>query len=144
MRNGRTTFQGRVCPPIGADIIKSRRRRATTRSVDAFLLLLQAHHVPLPQLEVTFAPGRKFRADYCWVAERVIVERDGGLYRGGRRPGTALSGHSSIAGIRRDMDKSNVAQLAGYLYLRFEPRQLESGAALPIIRAALARHGGQP
>jgi hypothetical protein len=107
------------------------------RRVDAFVLLLQAHGVPLPVSEYRFAPPRRWRADYAWPAERVIVERDGGLLRGGRHPSTAVGGHSSISGIRRDMEKSNAAQLAGYVYLRFTPQQLASGVALPSIRAAL-------
>ena len=107
--------------------------------VDTFLLLLQAHGVPLPQIEYSFAPPRRWRADYCWPNERVIVERDGGLFRGGRRPGTGLGGHSSVGGILRDMEKSNAAQLFGYIFLRFTVQQLTNGEALPIIRAALAR-----
>jgi very-short-patch-repair endonuclease len=104
---------------------------------DPFLLLLQAHGLPLPQTEYPFAPPRRWRADYCWPDLRLIVEKDGGLFRGGRRPGTAVGGHSSAAGILRDMEKSNAAQLLGYRYLRFAPRELDSGAALPMIRQAL-------
>ena len=107
---------------------------------DPFLLLLQAHDLPLPELEVTFTPSRKFRADYCWIAEHLIVERDGGMFQGGRRPGVRVGGHSSVRGLLRDMDKSNCAQLAGFVYLRFTPQQLASGQALPTIRAALTRH----
>ena len=108
------------------------------RRFDAFLALVQAHGLPAPLTEYVFAPPRRFRADYCWpLPLGVIVEREGGLYRGGRSPRTAIGGHSSVAGITRDMEKSNAAQLLGYCYLRFAPRELDSGAALPVIRQAL-------
>jgi hypothetical protein len=111
----------------------------TARRIDAFLLLLQAEGLPAPQTEYRFDSSRRWRADYAWPELRVIVERDGGLYRGGRRPGTALGGHSTVGGIKRDMEKSNHAQLLGFRYLRFTPRELDSGDALPMIRQALTQ-----
>jgi len=109
-----------------------------TSRVDPFLLLLRAVGLPAPVLEHRFALPRQWRADYCWLAPYwLIVEREGGITRGGRGGGTALGGHSSVTGIRRDIEKSNAAQLAGYRYLRFLPRELDSGAALPTIRRAL-------
>jgi very-short-patch-repair endonuclease len=102
-----------------------------------FLRLLAAHGLPRPETEVCFIPGRRFRADYCWRAEQLIVEREGGIWRGGRHPRTGVGGHSSGRGIARDMDKGNAAVLAGWRVLRFEPRALDSGAAIPAIRQAL-------
>jgi hypothetical protein len=121
------------------------RRRATPRPVarrlrfDPFVALLETLKLPAPVREYRFCPDRLWRADYCWPAARLIVERDGGVYRGGRNPGTAIGGHSSVSGIRRDMEKSNAAQMLGFVYLRFTPRELDSGAALATIRAALER-----
>lgn len=98
-------------------------------SFDAFLLLVEAHGLPLPQTEYVFAPPRKFRADYCWPEAKVIVERNGGIWKKG--------GHSSGGGILRDYEKSNLAQLAGYKYLQFTPRELESGSVLPTLKILL-------
>jgi len=111
-----------------------------TMKPDRFLALIQAHGLPLPQTEFKFAEaiGRKFRADYCWPAAMVIVERNGGIFRGGKGGGSAVGGHSAGVGILRDMEKSNLAQLLGYVYLQFTPQQLDSGAALEQIRKALA------
>jgi hypothetical protein len=111
-----------------------------TSGVDRFLLLLAAHGLPAPQVEYRFHPERRWRCDYGWPTQRLLVERDGGIYQGGRRPGTRVAGHSSISGIRRDMEKSNAAQLLGFVFLRFTVQQLDSGEALPLIRIALARH----
>lgn len=105
--------------------------------LDPVKLLCQAHNLPLPDREVLFHPTRKWRADYYWPEHRVILEVDGGLYRGGANTSTALGGHSSVTGILRDMEKGNAAQLLGYVYLRATPRQVQTGDILPALRACL-------
>ena len=114
------------------------RERAPTVTIDAFLMLVTAHGLPRPETEVLFARPRRWRADYCWPAAKVIVEREGGIFRGGRRPGTAGQGHSAGRAILRDMEKSNAAQLLGFVYLRYTPRDLDSGAVLPTLAQVLA------
>jgi hypothetical protein len=113
-------------------------KAAPPRSFDPFLLLLEAHGLPAPVTEWVFAPPRKWRADYAWVDQKVIVEKQGGVYRGGRRGGTKLGGHSSVQGLRRDWEKATAAQLAGFLYLQFTPQQLDSGEVLPTLTRILA------
>jgi len=103
------------------------RRRPSMASFDRFLLLLEAHGFPTPQLEVVFAAPRKWRADYCWPEFHVIVEREGGLFSKTLR---ARMAHGTASSIKRDMEKANAAQLRGYRYLRYTPTQLDSGDAL--------------
>lgn len=107
-------------------------------SYDAFLLLCKAHGLPIPETEVVFAPPRKWRADYLFRDAKVIVEREGGIFRGGPGGGQAKGGHSSAAGILRDMEKSNAAQALGYRYFRFQPRELDGGSALGLLKQVLA------
>jgi hypothetical protein len=104
---------------------------------DSFLLLLEAHQLPRPEVEFLFARPRKFRADYCWPTAKVIVEREGGIWQGGRTPRTAGHGHSAGRRILADMEKGNVAQVLGFRYLRFTPQQLDSGRALPLLAQLL-------
>jgi hypothetical protein len=59
----------------------------------------------------------------------VIVEQNGGIWRKG--------GHSSGRGLLRDYEKSNEAQLLGYVYLTFTPAQIQSGAILPLLQQVL-------
>ena len=95
--------------------------------LDAFRLLLRAHHLPEPETEVVFAPPRKWRADYLWRSPRkVIVECEGGLYSRGR----AGMAHATPSAILRDMARANAAQLEGFLYFRYTPQQLASGEAV--------------
>lgn len=99
-------------------------------SYDPFLLLLKAHDLPAPQTEFVFHPTRKWRADYCWPEAMVIVEREGGLFAKGR----AGMAHAMPTAIRRDMEKSNAAQVLGYIYLRFEPDALLCAETLDIVK----------
>lgn len=95
-------------------------------------LICTAHKLPQPEAEVVFLPDRKFRADWLWRSPRkVILEVDGGLFQ-------AKGGHSSGKGILRDQEKSNLAQLAGFLYLRCTPRDVASGAIADVLKQALA------
>jgi len=99
--------------------------------------------------EFKFHPNRKFRADWrvhygIWEGKRpkkinhhvpsaVLVEYEGGLFSSGKR------GHSSIAGIHRDIEKSNLAQIAGYIVIRVTPKHVISGEAVKWIMDALKR-----
>lgn len=106
--------------------------------LDPVLLLCRAHELPEPERELVFHPGRRWRADYCWLREHVILEIEGGLYAGGRTPGTGQGGHSTARGILRDMEKSNAAQLLGYRYFRLAPWQIDL-ALVPLLRVAFSR-----
>lgn len=96
---------------------------------DPFLLLCRAHKLPAPQTEFRFLPDRKFRADYCWPEAMVIVEQHGGIWKKGA--------HSSGLGLLRDFEKSNLAQMAGYLYLTFTPQQLQLEATFQTLKTIL-------
>ena len=111
--------------------------KATTG--DTLFWLCRAYGLPYPETEARFDPVRMWRADYLWREPKVILEREGGLFRGGKGGGSALGGHSSGLGILRDIEKSNAAQLAGYLYLRATPRQIQQAEILGTLQRALAR-----
>lgn len=107
-------------------------------SFDVFLALLRSHGLPEPQTEFCFLkPARNFRADYCWPEAMLIVEKNGGIFRGGKGGGFARGGHSMGFGVLRDMEKANLAQLAGWLYLQYEPRQLLLPSTLETLKTVL-------
>lgn len=85
--------------------------------------------------EFKFHPERKFRADWLVVGSQVLIEYEGGLYSGGKR------GHNSIAGIQRDIEKANLAQILGYVVIRVAPKHVVSGQAFNWIADALAAAG---
>jgi very-short-patch-repair endonuclease len=74
-------------------------------------------------------PGRKFRFDFAWEKERLLVEINGGTYTRG--------GHSTGLGIKRDYIKQNLCQLAGYKLLTFDSDMVKSGQALEFTEKML-------
>lgn len=102
----------------------------TVGHFDVFLALVQAHGLPAPTTEFRFAPPRRWRFDYCWPDRLVALEREGGVWTGGR--------HSRGAGMLSDMAKYNEAQRGGWVVLRFTPEQLAKGDALPLLKEILA------
>lgn len=103
---------------------------------DAFLSLVAASGLPAPELEYVFHPTRRFKADYAWPAQKLIVERQGGLWA---KEGTrAKKAHTMPLAILRDYEKANLAQLVGFTYLQFTPSQLDSGEVIETLRIRLA------
>jgi very-short-patch-repair endonuclease len=84
--------------------------------------------LPTPEREVTFIPGRKFRADFCWRKERVIAEVNGGTFR--------RMAHSTGEGIHRDYEKGDLATLAGWRYFNFDRSMIEDGFAIETLKKA--------
>ena len=70
-------------------------------------------------------PGRKFRFDFAFMKERLLVEINGGTYSKGA--------HSTGTGINRDYEKGNLAVLNGWRVLSFDTKQVKSGAALEVV-----------
>jgi hypothetical protein len=68
-----------------------------------------ATEVPLAAAGV--ATARLWRFDVAFADERVAVEIEGGIFKGGR--------HQRIDGYTNDCDKYNAAQCDGWLVLRF-------------------------
>ena len=72
---------------------------------------------------------RKFRFDFAWLEQRLLVEVNGGTYTNGA--------HSTGAGIARDYEKANLAVLQGWRVLSFDGKAVKSGEAVEVIRQAL-------
>jgi len=84
---------------------------------------------PVPEYEFAKGIGRKWRADYCWPLERLILEVEGGLWTGGR--------HSSGTGAIADLEKYSEAAILGYRVIYATPDQVRDGTALDRVMRAL-------
>lgn len=73
---------------------------------------------------------RRYAWDFAWPDKRLLVEVQGGLWVRGA--------HSRPLGIQRDMDKLNIATLAGWRVLQVSAADIKSGAAVQCIGQALA------
>ena len=77
--------------------------------------------------EFRFAPERRWRADFRILETNLLVEMNGGTWM-------KKSGHNTTKGIQRDYEKSNAAQLAGFVYLQFTERELDNRTAIETVK----------
>jgi len=103
--------------------VKKISKKAT--SLKAFVILVKASGLPEPTLEFKFHDTRRWRVDCCFVADKLAVEIEGGVWTQGR--------HTRGSGFVKDMEKYNALAKYGYHLMRFTPDQVESGYALAEI-----------
>jgi very-short-patch-repair endonuclease len=96
---------------------------------ELFAFQVKATGLPEPEREAAVIPGRKFRFDFAWLEQRLLVEVNGGTYTKGA--------HSTGQGIARDYEKANLAVLQGWRVLSFDGKSVKSGEAVETIRKAL-------
>ncbi|MBJ8432865.1 DUF559 domain-containing protein [Acinetobacter pittii] len=75
--------------------------------------------------EYKFHPKRKWRADFLISGKKILVEVEGGIWRGGR--------HTRGNGYLGDMEKYNEAAMMGFTVLRFSTEQVKAGVAIKQI-----------
>lgn len=95
------------------------------------LLAAQLRYAELPEpvREWRFHPTRRWRFDLCWPDRLLAVEVQGGIYRGG--------GHTSVTGLKRDIEKLNAATLLGWRVLLVHGDMVRDGSALSLIEDAM-------
>jgi very-short-patch-repair endonuclease len=97
---------------------------------DRLAMYVRAARLPEPEREQMLIPGRRFRCDFVWKPQRLVVEVEGGTFVQGR--------HTTGSGFAADAEKYNLLTLAGYRVLRVTGGQVKSGAALNWIELALS------
>ena len=121
--------------------VKAARRKPRVVKRDykqTFLHQLDLAGLPQPEREVHFALPRKWRADFCFRREMVIVEYQG-IYGG------ANASHASLAGLKRDYEKFTEASLLGYVVILITAETVNNGLAVEWVERALkARRYGPP
>ena len=100
---------------------------------DTLALQLRASHCEGFEREFKFHPTRKWRSDFAWPNDNLLVEVDGGQWVQG-------TGHNSGTGKERDCEKDAEAVILGYRVLRFTTNMVEDGRALRYIERALGRN----
>ena len=85
-----------------------------------------------PIAEYQFDPDRKWRADFCFLAEKLLVEIEGGIWLG------KAGGHTSGKGMEANMEKYNRATVLGFKLLRFSSEAVKSGKAIKMTKLVLA------
>lgn len=94
--------------------------------------------------EYRFHKHRRWRSDFCWEAEKLLVEVEGGLRMRKKtangRSITVTGRHTSEQGFSKDCEKYNEATLLGWRVLRVTPKQVMNGDAIKWIERALGIH----
>ncbi len=94
-----------------------------------FAALCTAAGLPRPVPEYIFCPGRRWRFDWCFVAEKLAIEQQGGLFVQGR--------HVRGAALLNEYAKLSQAAILGFRILFVTPQQFASGEALKLVEQAL-------
>ena len=101
----------------------------TSALEDLFALQLDAAGLTGYVREYQAIPGRKFRFDFCWEKERLLVEINGGTYSKGA--------HSTGTGIARDYEKFRLGQDCGWEVYPFDTKEVKNGTALATVEKYL-------
>ncbi len=104
--------------------------KAPSEGEEMMALHIRVEKLPPPMREYRFHDARKWRIDFCWPAERIAVEVEGGIHSNGR--------HNRGAGFLADIEKYNELSLMGYTLLRFATEQVRDGSAIATLRRAFA------
>ena len=97
---------------------------------DELIGQLKLVDIPEPDREWRFHPKRKFRFDLAWPRLQVACEVDGGSWSGGR--------HTRGDGFEKDLEKFNLAAIAGWRVVRCTGKMVKDGRALDFIERAIA------
>lgn len=99
--------------------------KARIKPVSLFESLCVAAGFERPEKEYRFHPVRKWRFDWCFVAAKLAIEIQGGLFARGR--------HTQGAALLREYEKLNAACCLGYRILFITPEQMASGDVFAIL-----------
>lgn len=108
-----------------------------TKLEDALRFALKIERLPPPVLQFQFCETRKWRTDFAWPEEKILLEVEGGIWRKNHL-GQWAGAHSFPANILRDIEKQNAAALMGYSYLRVTKDMIKDGTAVELIKKMLA------
>lgn len=102
---------------------------------DTFAFQLDAYGLTGYVREYQAIPGRKFRFDFCFKPERLLIEINGGTFNGGA--------HGRGVGIHRDYEKGNLAVQHKWRVLQFDTKQVKSGEALKVTEQVINQSNKQ-
>lgn len=128
------------------ELVKSKtspRRKKVTKFYkdreNQFLMLWDAmapDGLPKPVAQHRFHGERRFRLDWAWPQHRVGVEIHGGVFL------KQSTGHRSIGGVTRDLEKGNLAVVSGWRVLCFHANDLDKNPGKMIQMVVEVLMGG--
>ena len=88
------------------------------------------HGLPGLAFEHRFHHERKWRFDMAWVADKVAIECDGGIWIGG--------GHNRGAQMLKDWEKRNEATAMGWRVFYCQPKDLLTPTMAALVKRAMS------
>lgn len=126
-RRGPSTGDRKHLPSAVVEGERSAAKRNDKPVPEVVLALCREYGIVAPVAEYAFHAKRRWRADYCWVEARILLEIDGGIWIKGR--------HVNPQGFLDDCEKLNNATLLGFRVLRYPPEKLSD--AIRAVRLLL-------
>lgn len=100
-----------------------------------FFKQIKEEGLPVPERQCRQPwPKRRFRADFCWPEERLVIEVDGATWKG------KFGRHTSGPGYERDCEKRAIAVINGWRFINVTSRQVRDGQALEWASSLLSAH----
>lgn len=134
----------RVSEALKRDAKSADKPRKVKRSIgeEWFKIHVTGYNLPEPVREFRFDPVRMWRFDFAWPTYQgrtllVALEVEGGVFMGKDGRGAHATGEA----ITRDCEKSNAAQLQGWLMIRATTAMVKSGEAARLVKQALQLRG---
>lgn len=113
-------------PPKSSPRPASAATRQADELLERFERLWNLYDGPQLETEYRFHPKRRWRADYCHVATKTLIELEGGIYSGGR--------HTRGQGYRNDCEKYNAATMLGYRVIRLATGMVQPAEIEQLVR----------
>lgn len=112
-------LRARVAAQIGAQNARAPKKKpipgAPTGTLleEDFIAILRVHAPDLlpPEKQFKYSEGRRFSADFCYPAQRLLIELEGGVL-------DRVGGHSSVKGLLNDIDRSQECAGNGWRVFR--------------------------
>jgi hypothetical protein len=127
MRGPRVRVQD--LPPELREAARAARQEEAAELRRRFVAHCRAKGLPEPVPEHRFHPTRKWRMDFAWLAERVYLEMQGGVWTEGY--------HTRGSGFVIGMEKNNEAALLGWRLLQVQPVDLFTDETMRLIEGVL-------
>lgn len=81
--------------------------------------------------EHQFHDKRKWKFDFAHIESKTAIEKEGGAWTNGR--------HTRGKGFIEDMEKYNMAIVAGWVVLRFTPQQMNESKTFELIKMVIEK-----
>jgi very-short-patch-repair endonuclease len=120
-------------PPTAAakQLLDLTREAARTKLEDKLAAQLRFAGMPHFVREYPYAQiiGRKYRADFAFVPDRLLIQVEGGIYTNGK--------HTRGAGFESDCERDAIAVTLGWCVLRVCDKHIRTGIALKWVESCL-------